>query len=59
MWCGKCQKVLEECVCDDLEERISKITQSKYIAYKCCKKCGKHYALCKCKEPDWRVCLPD
>ena len=50
MWCSKCQKDLSECTCDDIEERLSQVSNP---AYRACALCGMHYSRCKCKNPVW------
>ena len=53
MFCVKCQKDLSECTCDDLDERLKSLSNMGVLAYRKCIKCGKHYDLCKCKNPEW------
>lgn len=53
MYCMKCQNDLLDCTCDDLEERLASLKNSPKIIYKKCRKCDRHYARCKCEEPDW------
>jgi len=53
MFCAKCHNDLSECTCPDLEERLAKLKNSPHFMYKMCRKCGLHYQLCKCEEPDW------
>lgn len=55
MWCTRCNKQLHECICPDREERLAKISESPYLATRYCKKCMKHYAVCKCENPEWSV----
>ena len=55
MWCMKCQNELYECTCNDLKERIDKLSNSGGFAMKWCKKCDNHYAVCKCEKPEWIV----
>ncbi len=55
MFCVKCQTDLSECACEDLKERLEKIGKSPYIASKWCSKCNSHYAICKCKVPEWYI----
>jgi len=43
------------CTCEDLEERLARLNDISNLAIRTCKKCDKHYAVCKCKEPDWGV----
>lgn len=53
MFCIKCQKDLSQCECPDLQERLDKIASGGHFVYRQCKVCGKHYDLCKCKNPIW------
>lgn len=53
MFCGICNNDLKDCTCDNLEERLAKLNNTPGFIYKKCRKCQKHYALCKCEEPDW------
>lgn len=53
MWCVQCQNELYECTCADLEERMAKLKNAPSFTYRICKKCDKHYQLCKCEKPIW------
>ena len=53
MYCMKCKNDLSDCICDDLEERLSSLKNAPNFIYKMCRKCEKHYSLCKCENPDW------
>jgi len=53
MFCCKCQKDLSECTCGDIDERLASLNNSKYVVYRKCLICGKHYARCKCENPEW------
>ena len=55
MWCCKCQKELSECTCADLQERLSSVAAGGLFVYRYCRKCGKHYAKCRCPEPIWAI----
>jgi len=61
MWCGVCQKNLSECTCEDLEERLQKVSNSLAtkgsggFAYKRCRKCEKHYTKCRCEQPEFYI----
>lgn len=50
MACLKCQKTFDQCVCEDLEARLD---TAKSFVYKKCQRCGKHYARCRCENPDF------
>ena len=50
MFCARCQNDLAECTCPDLEERLDSIAN---FSYRKCAKCGRHYARCRCAEPEW------
>jgi len=51
MYCNYCEKPLKKCTCEDLEERLDTAVESGHFEYSKCRKCGKHYARCKCKIP--------
>ena len=51
MICSKCQKDIDECQCEDIDNRIESLKDS--ILYRKCKICEKHYARCKCENPIW------
>lgn len=51
MWCGKCDKHLSQCVCEDLPERIKAIGASGAVVLHFCSGCGDYYARCKCQPP--------
>ncbi len=53
MHCNKCQTDLKECTCENLEERLDDAVRGDHFDYKKCATCGKHYARCKCKEPNF------
>lgn len=53
MLCCICQKHLSECTCTNLEDRLDSAVAAGFFVYKYCKKCGKHYERCKCKDPEW------
>ena len=55
MFCVKCHNDLIDCTCPDKEERITALCNSGFFVYRRCKKCGKHYALCKCENPEWEA----
>ncbi len=55
MFCGKCNNDLRDCTCNDLEERLADIADSPNIACRWCIECDQHYALCKCKRPNWKM----
>jgi len=52
MFCVKCKNNISQCVCNDIDERLTKLNSS-YIIYKMCKICGKHYDRCICEKPDY------
>ena len=54
MWCCKCQHDLSECTCPDLMERLNRAAQGNF-AYKRCTICQKHYAQCRCTNPEWEI----
>ncbi len=53
MFCTICKKDVEDCTCKDIEERLSSLGNSPFVAYRMCKKCGQHYSRCRCEEPEW------
>jgi hypothetical protein len=53
MFCSICKKDVEDCTCKDIEERLSAIKYSPFVAYRMCKKCRQHYSKCRCEEPEW------
>ena len=53
MWCMKCNRDLSECICEDLDERLKSLSNDGTLTYRKCLKCGKHYDLCKCENPEW------
>jgi hypothetical protein len=55
MFCTVCKQPIETCKCPDKEEKINSIIKSPYIAYKKYMACGKHYALCFCANPIWKI----
>lgn len=56
MSCNQCgAESLEKCSCKDLDDRMRKITDGKYVAAKWCATCDHHYARCFCVEPDWKL----
>ncbi len=55
MFCGKCNNDLSECTCLDVDERMATLKNSPYLAFKWCRKCDKHYARCRCEEPQFYI----
>lgn len=55
MICAKCSKDLTHCDCPDKEERLQSLLISPYLTIRMCKTCGKHYALCQCEFPVWKM----
>ena len=55
MWCAKCNKELSECICSDLEERLESLKRNPNVSYRMCRRCMKHYALCRCEVPLWTM----
>lgn len=51
MYCNHCENTLENCTCENLEERLDKAVETGHFDYNKCLKCGKHYARCKCDIP--------
>jgi len=49
MFCGNCNQDFSKCECEGVEEKLDGIPN---FVYNKCKKCGKHYARCRCEEPD-------
>jgi len=55
MFCMGCKNDLSQCTCPDLEERLDDTVLKGRFAYRRCKKCEKHYARCKCEDPEWEI----
>lgn len=55
MTCGKCNHGIGDCICPDADQRLREASDSEFILFKWCRKCDKHYARCKCEEPDFGV----
>ena len=56
MYCGKCDHPVEHCTCGDITERMREVTGvGGHVASRWCAKCNKHYAECKCSEPNWML----
>jgi len=54
MWCAACNNDISDCVCEvKAVERLASLRNDPNFIYKMCRKCEKHYAFCKCEEPDW------
>jgi len=51
MYCNHCENDLKDCTCEDIEKRLDVAVQSGHFDYNKCLTCGKHYARCKCEEP--------
>lgn len=50
MLCTKCQNPIEECECDDIDERLRQIASSDYIETDRCFNCKRHREDCTCDE---------
>ncbi len=55
MLCIRCENQLQDCTCENLEERLDEAVASGHFDYKKCAKCSKHYARCKCEEPQFML----
>ena len=56
MICTKCNQPIVNCICPDKEARLSKLGEAgSYVAIKFCILCNKHYALCKCEKPEFKM----
>jgi hypothetical protein len=56
MFCCKCQSDLDECSCDDLQERMAKVSgPGGMVAARWCATCDNHYAVCQCAVPSWKL----
>lgn len=49
MFCGKCDKHIAMCDCDDIDERLKSISESDHVFLAWCKKCDRHVDRCICK----------
>ena len=50
---------MADCQCPDRDEQLRKIAYDpkSYVAFKWCRKCDKHYARCKCEQPEFYAIL--
>jgi len=55
MKCGRCRKELNECLCEDIEERLDADLKAGHVTFKYCKKCDKQWQRCKCEKPEWGI----
>ena len=53
MVCMECKKDLSDCTCENADERLASLRNSRHFIYKMCRTCEKHYKRCQCEEPDW------
>ena len=53
MYCEKCKHDLADCNCEDLQERLNKLSVNQHLVYRMCNICVLHYAKCVCKTPVW------
>jgi hypothetical protein len=51
MFCTRCKNDIADCTCPDIDDRLGALTGT--VIYRKCRKCGKHYARCQCKDPEW------
>ena len=58
MWCAECQSELVDCTCTDLAEQLERAIEGGHFTYRVCRKCEKHYARCRCENPDFYEALP-
>lgn len=58
MFCMICQHHVSTCVCHDIKERLASLSKSPVLAIRMCRKCGEHYARCRCAAPDWYISGP-
>ena len=56
MRCMKCDHDLDGCTCPDLAERMRRLSgPGGAVASRWCAGCDKHYAACRCEQPDWKL----
>lgn len=54
MWCGKCDKNINECTCKDLDDRMRVVSgPDGYVACRWCEACDHYYVRCTCEVPQW------
>jgi DTW domain-containing protein YfiP len=53
MFCSKCSKHMNDCICDDIDERWENLENNDHFIFRKCEVCGKHYSRCKCEDPKW------
>lgn len=58
MWCKKCDNDISECTCDNLYDRIRTGADIEPNVFKRCKKCGRNYLVCDCKNAEYEMVGP-
>lgn len=55
--CTVCNVPIGDCICEGVDESLKKVAfdPNGHVAFKWCRKCDKHYARCKCEQPDFAV----
>ncbi len=46
---------MAQCGCADADARLRQASDSTYVAFKWCRTCDKHYARCRCVEPNFGI----
>lgn len=52
MFCVRCQKDIAECTCPDIDKRLKELSESEYIVFPKCSRCGKHWERCNCPKDE-------
>lgn len=55
MTCGVCGQDVATCACADQDARLRQASDGDAVIFKWCRKCDKHYARCRCQEPDFGI----
>ena len=53
MNCDKCKKLIKDCKCPDIDEKLDSLRNNPHYIYKMCDICKRHHDRCKCKDPIW------
>ena len=53
MFCMKCNHDLQDCTCEDINQRLSELSGGGHIVFRMCQICALHYSRCSCENPIW------
>jgi hypothetical protein len=51
--CTLCNRSIDNCTCPETDESLKWAADSTNVMFKWCRACDRHYARCRCEQPDF------